>query len=127
MQLRVIDIAGVADAAEQLPTLYPVAARDIDCPQMAIGSHPTATMVDQHQPAINPDFIARIGNHAVTGRRNRRAFTSADVNAVIHPPAALTAIARYERAIDRPAKSPGKIGRYLEEVLANSLARADHR
>ena len=64
MQLRLGDIAGLADIADDLTARHDIATRDDQPVGMGIGGGVTAGMFHQHQIAVILEFIAGIGDGA---------------------------------------------------------------
>src|SRR5829696_405820 len=83
MELRRVDIAGLAGLGDHLAPLDRIAPLDHQLLGMSVGGDVAIRMPDQHEIAIALQLAAGIGNDAVLGRFHRRSFRDCEINAVI--------------------------------------------
>src|SRR5215469_2856146 len=83
MQLRPIDVAGLAGQTDHLTALDVVAACDAYGFGMRVGSDIAVVMLNQHEIAVPLELIAGIGNRAGSGSMNGCSAGGRDVDAVV--------------------------------------------
>ena len=116
MQLRRSHVAGLAGLRNRLAALHRVAALHHQFAGMRIGGDITVRVAHQHKIAVALQLVAGIGNDAVVGRLDRRAFRHGEIDAVI----LLTGRLRTEAGDDAAARRPAEAG----ELLADDSAGA---
>ena len=83
VQLRRVDVAGLAGLGDHLAALDGVAALDHQLAGMGIGGDEAVGVADQHQIAVALELVAGIGDDAVLGGLDRRAFRHREIDAVV--------------------------------------------
>src|SRR5262245_32878677 len=68
VQLRRVDVAGLAGERDGLPALDLIAALDLDLAGMGVGGDEAVGMPHQDEVAVALELVARIGDHALLGR-----------------------------------------------------------
>ena len=90
---------------------------------MRIGGDEAVAVAHQHQVAVALELVARIGDDAVLGRLDRRAFGHREVDAVVLQAVRLGSEAGDDAAAHRPAEARQPAGR-LRRLDRRSPARA---
>src|SRR5579883_2793168 len=86
MELRLGDVAGRADAGDDLAAAHLFPAPDQDGAAMGIGGNPSLRMLDQDQVAIAAQLVADIGDNPAIGGPDRGAARGGDVDPLIAGP-----------------------------------------
>ena len=129
MQLRRGHVSGLAGLGDHLPALDRVAALHHHFAGMRIGRHETVGVTDQNQIAVALELVAGIGDDAVVGGLDRRAFRQREIDAVILLAGGLGSEAGDDAAACGPAETGGagiRLGgiRFLDRRLLRR--RRDH-
>ena len=82
MELRRGDIAGLARSCDHLTAFDGIAFFDLQFGIVGIGGDKAVVMTHQNRIAIAFQLVARIGDNAVFGSLDRRAFGQSDVDAI---------------------------------------------
>src|SRR5215470_14479125 len=83
MQLRRGHIAGLSGMANDLAPFHRFTAFDQNVAGMRIGGHEPVRMPDQNEIAVTFKLVAGIGDHAIFGSLDRRAFWNRKVDTVV--------------------------------------------
>ena len=83
VQLRRRHVAGLPGLRDHLPALDGVAALDQDLAGMGVGGDVAVGVAHQHEIAVALELVAGIGDDAVLGRLDRRAFRHREIDAVV--------------------------------------------
>src|SRR3546814_16891158 len=87
MQLRPVDVAGLADGRDRLTARNPVAASYQQGVGVGIGRRPAVRVLDQQQVAETAQLVAGIDDDAVLGGTDLGARRGGAVDSVLVPPA----------------------------------------
>src|SRR5215208_959132 len=120
MELRRVDIAGLAGLGDHLAPLDRIAPLDHQLLGMSVGGDVAIRMPDQHEIAIALQLAAGIGNDAVLGGFHRRSFRDCEINAVILLAVGAGTEAGDDARLDRPAE---RWGRTFDRFEAPSSGR----
>ena len=111
MQLWFADVAGRADARDDLAAGNLVAAFDEDQVAMRVGRDPTVRMLDKDEIAVAAQLVSRVGDDAGVCRLDSGASRRGNVDAVIMRAVTSPAVTREDMAANRPLKDPGAVYR----------------
>src|SRR5208282_5013169 len=102
VELRRIDVAGVAGLGDHLPALDLIAALDVEFAVVAISRDEAIGMLDENEVAVTLEAVAGINDDAALRRPDRCAGRHGDVDAVV--------AASLEPLNDAPARRPAEFG-----------------
>ncbi len=105
VQLRRRDVAGLAGFRDHLAAFDGFAALDHDFAGIGVGGDEAIGVADQDQIAVAFELIAGIGDNAVLGRLDRRAFRHREIDAVVLQAVRLRSEGGDDAAAHRPAEA----------------------
>src|SRR6185503_4535090 len=105
MQLRLTDIAAVADGRDDLTALDVIAALHMNTVGMRVGGHEPVVVPDEDQIAVTLQLVADITDFARIGRVYRCSARDQDVDAVVASAVRIVAERRDDAAFDRPEET----------------------
>src|SRR5437867_10756435 len=111
MELRLADVAGRADAGDDLAAGNLVAALDQNQVTVGVGGDPTVRMFDKDEIAVTPQLVAGVGDDTGVCGLDGGTPRCGNVDSVIMRAVTSRAVAREYMATNRPLKGAAALHR----------------